>query len=112
MPGKTFGDIFSIGGAGVTTALDYAATLESSMDHFERIAERAVAAVTANPSAPEQRVSVLGQLLEEPWALQVGGTDPRFPELAHMGGSLQDYVRSLLDNPDVSGPRRRDHAAP
>lgn len=102
-PGKTFGDIFAINGAGVTTALDYAATLESSMDDFERIAERAVAAVTPDSSAPDQEASVLGQLLEEPWAAQIGGADPRFPELAQVEGSLQEYVRSLLDSPDVSG---------
>jgi hypothetical protein len=102
-PAITFGNILSIGGAGVKTALDYAATLESSIEHFETITDRAVAAVIADPSAPEQGVSVLGQLLEEPWALQVGGADPRFPELALVDGSLQDYVRNVLDNPDVSG---------
>jgi hypothetical protein len=100
--GTTFGDILAIDGAGVTTALDYAATLESSMEHFQEAAEKAVAAVTTDPFAPDQEVSVLAQLLEEPWSLQVGGADLRFPELKRVEGSLHEYVRSVLDSPDVS----------
>ncbi len=98
----TFGDILSIEGAGATTALDYAATLESSMERFERSAEKAVAAII--PSSPAgQEISSFAQVLEEPWARQLGGGDPRFPELKRVEGSLFDYAQGALDSPDVFG---------
>lgn len=99
---KTFGDLLSIDGAGATTALDFAATLESAMEHADRSAKVAVAAIASPNSKRDDGASTIAQILEESWARQVGGGDPRFPELKLIKGSLHDYAQGILESPDIA----------
>jgi hypothetical protein len=98
----TFGQFMEIEGAGVRSALDFAATLEAAMRKFDEA--RSTAAAVLNP-LPASEGSALLEAAEEPWAAQVSGEDPRFrqPLFVIRGMSFRDYVHVLLENSDVTG---------
>lgn len=100
---KTIGELFAVEGAGVVTVLDFAATLESSIDHFKSSTSMAVGAIAEATSECDNGTSTLATVLGEPWARQIGGTDPRFPELRRFDGSLHDFAQSVLESPELPG---------
>lgn len=96
----TFGQFMEIEGAGVRSALDFAATLEAAMRQFDEA--RSTAAAVLNTSSEG---SALVEAAEEPWAAQVSGEDPRFVQVLFVvrGMSFRDYVHQLLESSDVTG---------
>lgn len=95
----TFGQFLAIPGAGVSSALDFASTLEIAIRQFDEAESVAVAVL--DPTAQE---SALVKAAEHPWADQVSGDDPRFRFLlrAIHGMPFREYIHRLLESSDVT----------
>jgi hypothetical protein len=104
-PEITFGRFMSIQGAGARSALDYAATLESAMQEFNRAGSVVISELTTAADAANRKDSSLLDAAAEPWANQVSGEDPRFADLLPtvQSMSFRDYVLDVLTSSDATG---------
>jgi hypothetical protein len=90
----TFGQLFSIGGMGVVSILDFASTAEAAI---EQLGNREP---IANSSLDAAAGDSLLELIEEPWARQISDQDPRFADLLPNGrGTLYERIDSLTEKP-------------
>ena len=102
----TFGRIMAIPGAGVRSALDYAATLESAMREFGQAGSAAVAllgsGLGSGPTAADN--SSIVDTVEAYWAAQISKGLPRFSDVLGIvtGMSLKDYLLDALTTPDAA----------
>jgi len=86
LSGLTFGDLFKIWSMGLVSILEFACTVEAALEQ----------AVTGGPdAAPSPTDDELVEIIAEPWADQVGATDPRFSDL--LPSAPQATVLEMID---------------
>jgi hypothetical protein len=86
LSGLTFGDLFKIWSMGLVSILEFACTVEAALEQ----------SVTGEPdAAPRPTDDELVEIIAEPWADQVGATDPRFSDL--LPPAPQATVLEMID---------------
>jgi hypothetical protein len=86
LSGLTFGDLFKIWSMGLVSILEFACTLEATLEQV----------ATGEPdTAPRPTDDELMEIIAEPWADQVGAADPRFSDL--LPPAPQATVLEMID---------------
>jgi len=104
----TFGDLFAIPSMGPLSILDFACTLEATLNEYQpgpRSLSEAAGEITGSTTSERNFSAILLKVLEEPWSDWISEQDPRFAGLLPPGhGTLTeriDLLSSALETRDA-----------
>lgn len=96
----TFEGLFAIQNMGARSILDFACTLEATIDHYNQIIGTAGDLTARRESGLSQ---ILLDALNEPWADRVSEQDPRFSRLLPAGkGTVTERIDRLTTSPEAT----------
>jgi hypothetical protein len=102
----TFGDLFAIPSMGALSVLDFACTLEATIDEYQLSLPASAEPTPGAPPSPKGESNfskLLLSVLDEPWSDWISERDPRFAGLlpAESHGTLTERIDRLSSTPET-----------